>query len=199
MRQGQLASSHRVVELAARDEASDRRFNSNPLAVAPDSGKVAKGWLRYLRVTHHSAIGRAPRNPLGLKIPSPKAFNLKNNPGASTSFRGLVTTDSVKTNGFHLEPPDQGLCVTSNWVLEGVNDAYQLYDSSGHPQYPIAIASNTFYNIPVFTEDGQNQILVSDPKCFHDPVAHRWYATAITYSVPGSPPCLEASRITSAS
>ena len=60
----------------------------------PDTGKVAKGWLRYLRVTHHSAIGRAPRNPLGLKIPSPKAFNLKNNPGASTSFRGLVTTDS---------------------------------------------------------------------------------------------------------
>ena len=54
----------------------------------PDTGKVAKGWLRYLRVTHHSAIGRAPRNPLGLKIPSPKAFNLKNNPGASTSFRG---------------------------------------------------------------------------------------------------------------
>src|SRR3954470_9123160 len=33
MRQGQLALSHRAVELAARDETPDRGFNGNPVAI----------------------------------------------------------------------------------------------------------------------------------------------------------------------
>src|SRR5437879_524 len=48
----------------------------------------------------------------------------------------LVTQESAGTGkyaatGGGLEPPDQALCVGNGYVLEGVNQAFQIYNTKG--------------------------------------------------------------------
>jgi len=81
---------------------------------------------------------------------------------------------------FSLEPPDQGLCVGSGFVLEAVNDALRVYDASGNPLSPTT-ALNQFYKLkpsivrtPLTFGD-----FVSDPKCYFDPADQRWFVTAL--------------------
>jgi hypothetical protein len=74
-----------------------------------------------------------------------------------------------------LEPPDQGLCYSGNKVLEIINAAAMLFDSSGHKLWAEPLALNTFMG-----EDPS--WFMGDPRCFYDPGAKRWYATSFGIS-----------------
>ncbi|TMF31885.1 MAG: hypothetical protein E6I30_11415, partial [Chloroflexi bacterium] len=57
-----------------------------------------------------------------------------------SGFAGLTHKDqrnagtgSYANTQFTLEPPDQGLCVGNGQVLEGVNNAFQVFNTSGTP------------------------------------------------------------------
>ena len=94
--------------------------------------------------------------------------------------RGAGTGPYANTQ-FSLEPPDQGLCVSGGTVLEPVNDALRVFDSSGSAlSAPTAL--NQFFNLkpavvrsnpPVFGD------FVSDPKCYFDPADQRWFVSAL--------------------
>jgi hypothetical protein len=68
--------------------------------------------------------------------------------GVAANFNGISDQDSFAANGFHVTPPDQGLCVgrasalqgagvplavpgSTTVVLEAVNDAWTVYSTSG--------------------------------------------------------------------
>src|SRR5258708_2975779 len=71
---------------------------------------------------------------------------------------------------FHLEPPDQGLCVSSTDVVETVNDALRVFDRAGNPLTP-TIAFAQFYKIPPELQPGPPQVFVSfpfAPRCHFD-------------------------------
>ena len=93
---------------------------------------------------------------------------------------GTVGTD-YENSQFSLEPPDQALCVGNGQVLEGVNNAFRVYGTSGTP-LTAPTAYNEFFGFapevirstpPVFGD------FVSDPRCYFDPDTDRWFMTEL--------------------
>lgn len=90
----------------------------------------------------------------------------------SENFNGVSSRDSAVTNfGAEFEPPDQGLCVGNGFVVEMVNSAYTVYDTSGK-----AIAGPFNVNGPF--EEGLTEF-TSDPRCHYDAATHTWFATIL--------------------
>jgi hypothetical protein len=139
-------------------------------------GKPSKAAQRYLRFRAGLAAQHAG-NSRGLATPKPNAYftlSTSGGPGMIFNRRGIVTTESANANGFDVEPPDQGLCANSSWVLEGVNLAFQLYPANGGaPVFAAPIAMNTFFGLDA-------SWFTSDPKCFFDPGTKLWYASALS-------------------
>jgi hypothetical protein len=81
-------------------------------------------------------------------------------------------------------PPDQGLCVGNNRVMEIVNNALAVYDQSGtRLAGPVALAQ--FFNrkpeiirsTPVVYGD-----FLSDPRCYFDSGTRRWFITETQFA-----------------
>ncbi|HZO72871.1 MAG TPA: hypothetical protein VFB60_11770 [Ktedonobacteraceae bacterium] len=128
--------------------------------------------------------GTAPPNPAGLNVTT-------NNPGFR-GFNGLshfdqrnAGTGAFTNTQFSLEPPDQGLCASNNFVLDTVNTALAVRSTNGTILTgPTPI--NQFFGLapevvrstpPVFGD------FTSDPKCFFDPTTQHWFLTVLHISV----------------
>jgi len=89
--------------------------------------------------------------PVGVPTPAGQSVS---DAGGATGFSGVDHFDQRTADGgnqFSLEPPDQALCVGNGYVVEGVNLAFNVYDTSGSK-----LAGPVAYN-PFFTR--------SDPQC----------------------------------
>jgi len=103
------------------------------------------------------------------------------------SFDGLNHRQNRRASGgnqFSLEPPDQGVCASSGYVLETVNDVMRVFDTNGTPLgRPTAL--NAFYHYA----PAINRIthvrgpFVTDPSCYFDPETQRWFHTVLTIDV----------------
>ena len=101
-------------------------------------------------------------------------------------------------NQFSLEPPDQGLCAGNGYVLEVVNDALNIFDTSGNSVLPDntatnivagfprnvnhAIDLNSFYGYPpaINRSTGVRGPEVTDPSCIYDAQTQRWFVVVFT-------------------
>ena len=118
-------------------------------------------------------------NPAGRQVTS-------SNPGA-TGFEGLSHADQrnvgagIYTNTqFSLEPPDQGLCVGGDYVMESVNNALAVYSKSGKVLSG-PTPNSQFYNLApeINRVTGVAGPFISDPKCLYDTQTNRWYMTEL--------------------
>lgn len=127
--------------------------------------------------------GTAPPNPSGKHVTT-------NNPGFK-GFNGISHADQrnagtgIFTNTqFSLEPPDQGLCVSSKFVLDTVNTAMEVHSPSGTLlSGPTAL--NQFFGLAPEV-DRVNVVFgdfTSDPKCYFDPATQRWFLTILQADV----------------
>ena len=100
------------------------------------------------------------------------------------NFNGVSFADQRTADGgnqWSLEPPDQGLCVGNGYVLEAVNLAFQIYNTSG------AAVSGVEALNPFFVGDHAIQrttppvygMFLSDPKCYYDPADGRFFFTTL--------------------
>jgi len=106
-------------------------------------------------------------------------------PGLTHFDQRFAGTGAYTNTQFSLEPPDQGLCVGHGFVMEAVNNALAVYDSSGKLlSGPTALSQ--FFQLqpeiirsspPVF---GQ---FISDPRCYFDPETRRWLVTEVELDV----------------
>jgi hypothetical protein len=88
------------------------------------------------------------------------------------NFNGVSSLDSELTNyRLRFEPPDQGLCEGNGFVLEAVNSAYRIYDTTGHT------IEGPFNINDLFNEGGQE--FTSDPRCHYDPATNTWFAAIL--------------------
>jgi hypothetical protein len=152
-------------------------------ATAKDSG-VAHQFSRDPRMNR---AGQA------LRPPSPPGTPVVRNPGAATGFNGLSHLDQrnagtgiyVNTQ-FSLEPPDQGLCVGNGFVVEPINTAFAVYSEGGR-QLTAPTALNQFYLRSPEIDRTTNTVgdFLSDPKCYWDPVGHRFIQTILEMDAPG--------------
>jgi hypothetical protein len=174
---------------------------SSPLpSAAPLAGPRSALTHRDTGTAHvlaHHASRTAGRNAPALQPPSPPGTPVVGNPGAATGFNGLSHADQrlagtgkYTNTQFSLEPPDQGLCVGNGFVVEPINDAFRVYDSRGNA-LTATTALNQFYlrspavirNTPP-TPSVVGDFL-SDPKCYFDPVGHRFIQTILEMDAPG--------------
>jgi hypothetical protein len=140
-------------------------------------------------------LSRDPRmnKAATLQPPSPRGTPVVNSPGGATGFNGLTHADQrnagtgiYANTQFSLEPPDQGLCVGHGFVLESVNLALAVYNENG-TRLTAPTALNQFYkrSPAIDRVTGVAGDFLSDPKCYWDPVGHRFIQTILEVDAPG--------------
>ncbi len=163
-----------------------------PRTVAATPGHAATA--RDSGVAHQfSRDPRMNRASQALQPPSPPGIPVVRTPGAATGFNGLSHADQrnagtgvyVNTQ-FSLEPPDQGLCVGNGFVVEPINLAFAVYSERGR-QLTAPTALNQFYKRSPAIDRATNTPgdFLSDPKCYWDPVGHRFIQTVLEMDAPG--------------
>src|SRR5438034_7190499 len=89
------------------------------------------------------------------------------------SFRGFTGLTHLQQrtarngNQFSTEPPDQGLAVGNGFVLEAVNSALNVYDTSGVQQLAHPLALSEFFGLPpgINRTTGVNGVFPGDVSC----------------------------------
>jgi hypothetical protein len=103
-------------------------------------------------------------------------------------FEGEDIQDTVFTNGFEVEPPDQGLCggtvAGTTYLFESVNLSIALYDTTTSKLTPSVDLNSFFDQAPAFDPDTEKfGPFLSDPKCYFDVDTKRWYHTILMLGV----------------
>jgi hypothetical protein len=128
----------------------------------------------------------------------PKA---KSDPTFKTGFEGLDLYQQRYARGgnqYTVEPPDQGLCVGNGYVVEAVNDVFNVYDEAGSSLLPDntatnivsglprdvdhAVDLNSFYGYPpaIDRTTGVAGEFVTDPSCLYDAATNRFFVAVLT-------------------
>ncbi len=135
----------------------------------------------------------------------------KSNPTFNFGFEGLNHYQQRYSRGgnqFSVEPPDQGMCVGNGFVVEVVNDVFNVYSAAtgasvlpdntatnivaGFPRnVNHAIDLNSFYGYPpaINRTTGVRGQFVTDPSCLYDAQTQRFFVVALTLDPQVSGPC----------
>lgn len=144
-------------------------------AASPQSSSAS---LAPLRLAPHSAgLGStAPSAPTPTAPPVVRGNGVEptgHGSDLNANFTGLKAFDNGAFGNGFVEPPDQGLCVSSLQVLEVVNNVVALYNRSGSLiAGPVNLAS-------FFAEN----VFISDPRCYFDPTTSAWFFTVTAIDV----------------
>jgi hypothetical protein len=135
----------------------------------------------------------------------------KSNPTFNFGFEGLNHYQQRYSRGgnqFSVEPPDQGMCVGNGYVVEAVNDVFNVFSAStgasllpdntatnivaGFPRnVNHAIDLNSFYGYTaaINRTTGVRGEFVTDPSCIYDAQTQRFFVVVLSLDsqVPG--PC----------
>src|SRR5204862_630316 len=129
----------------------------------------------------------------------------KSNPSFNFGFEGLNHYQQRYSRGgnqFSVEPPDQGMCVGNGYVVEAVNDVFNVYSQatgasvlpdntatnivSGFPRnVNHAVDLNSFYGYPpaINRTTGVRGPFVTDPTCIYDAATQRFFVVVLTLEV----------------
>jgi hypothetical protein len=130
----------------------------------------------------------------------------KSNPTFVMGFEGLNHYQQRYSRGgnqFSVEPPDQGMCVGNGYVVEVVNDVFNVYSAStgqsvlpdntatnvvsGHPRnVNHAVDLNSFFGYApaINRSTGVRGQFVTDPSCLYDAATQRFFLDALTLEAP---------------
>jgi hypothetical protein len=136
----------------------------------------------------------------------------KSNPTFNFGFEGLNHYQQRYSRGgnqFSVEPPDQGMCVGNGYVVEAVNDVFNVFSAStgasalpdntatnvvsGHPRnVNHAVDLNSFYGYSPAIDRAHGNVrgeFVTDPSCIYDAQTQRFFVVVLSLDsqVPG--PC----------
>jgi len=101
---------------------------------------------------------------------------------ASNTFGllGLTHYDQRNANGgnqFSVEPPNPSIAVGNHMVLEGVNNAVQVYTNNGVPLLPAVLSSNQVFGAleAINRTTGVNGVFPTDMRVFFDQTIDRFF------------------------
>jgi len=126
----------------------------------------------------------------------------KSNPTFNFGFEGLNHYQQRYSRGgnqFSVEPPDQGMCAGNGYVVEAVNDVFNVYSAAtgasalpdntstnivaGFPRnVNHTIDLNSFYGYApaINRTTGVRGPFVTDPSCLYDAATQRFFVVALT-------------------
>jgi hypothetical protein len=187
-----LALNHKSA--AAAPAVSSRYANltvvGDSTLSGPTAGTVGKGnQVRPEKDLSPQVPNKNAKNlpPPPTKNPNPAGRGVTVINQSEFGFNGLSHADQrnagtgqyVNTQ-FSLEPPDQGLCVGRDTVVEAVNNALAVYSTKGKLLAGPTALSQFFQFAP---EINRNTNVfgpfISDPKCLYDYQTQRWFLTEL--------------------
>ena len=146
-------------------------------------------------------VNRSNSNGTGNGVSVNSGKKAKSNPQFNTGFEGLNHYQQRYARGgnqFSVEPPDQGLCVGNGYVVEVVNDVFNVYNPSGQSLLPDNTATNIVAGFPrnvnhavdlnsffgyapaINRSTGVRGPFVTDPSCLYDTATQRFFLEALT-------------------
>jgi len=162
-------------------------LNGSPRLFASQTQEFPKNLPKRLRPAISQPKSSSPLgaiHPLALAAVHPLAavamqFLSTALESANTQFNGLTHLDQRNANNgnqFSVEPPSPNIAVANGFVLEGVNNAIQIYDTSGNPLLPQAISTNQLFGLPpaIDRNTGANGPYPTDMRVFFDSDIQRW-------------------------
>ena len=145
---------------------------------------------------------RPPHPPLSMRFLASRGAtplaavqtSLAVNPATSAlNFLGLTHADQRNANNgnqFSVEPPNPDIAAGKGYVLEGVNNAIQVYSSSGTPLLPAVLSTNQLFGVSpaIDRNTGINGVFPTDMRVFYDPGIDRWFVLqrAQDYDIAGN-------------
>jgi len=101
-------------------------------------------------------------------------------PTSSFGFMGITHYDERNAYGgnqFSIEPPSQGLAVANGFVVEGVNNAFQVYNTSGQPQLAAVLSTNQVFGLAPSINRTTNVrgVYPTDVRVFYDQTLNRFF------------------------
>lgn len=96
-------------------------------------------------------------------------------PVLTTSFQGMADANSIcPPNG--CRAPDQALAVSPNWVLQGVNTSFAVYNTAGVMQAGWPKNAQSFFGVPNPPNNCASLPYLIDVRAFYDPNDGRFWA-----------------------
>lgn len=97
----------------------------------------------------------------------------------TTGFNALSQMDQKDSDGgdqFTVEPANASVAVGNGYVLEGVNDAIEVFNTSGSPALPIIISANQLFGLePQLYDNGINGPFLTDMRVYYDSGTNLWF------------------------
>lgn len=142
----------------------------------PDADRIVNRQIPGSQSAAHVPAAQVPR-------PAPLAIASANGGFAGVTFHNQ-RRDADNGNQWSLEPPDQGLCVGNGHVIDAVNDAFAVYDTSGARQGGFESLNQFFTNDhAIIRPSGPYGTFLSDPKCYFDQDSGRFFFTILTIAI----------------
>jgi hypothetical protein len=123
--------------------------------------------------------GGFPRNAASKVLSGASQQSGNENQGAATSIKGLNAHDLAATHGFVAEPPDQGLCANSKYVIEMVNLNLKIFNSNLEALSGPIVLETFFGDNLAFGAAGGDLTVQGDPRCIWDAGSGRWYLSQL--------------------
>ena len=172
---------------ANNSDFSKREFR--PLMDSAVSQGTYQGSIVNRSLSHED--GRAEEHGAGAAERSHAEMGLEHDFGIG--FEGLNFFQQRYANGgnqFSVEPPDQALCVGNGYVVESVNDVFNVYDVTGQSllqpnNVSGAVDLNSFFGYPAAFDRSTGVVgpEVTDPSCLYDSATHRFFLVVLTLEV----------------
>src|SRR5579884_992091 len=137
--------------------------------LGPEFKVQPQGLLRPPLTSRVSVLSTPQAQPLSV-----------NSTFSGTAFNGITHADQRNANHgnqFSVEPPNASIAVGHGYVLEGVNNAIQVYTVSGTPLLTTTISSNQLFGVSAAIDrnTGINGVFPTDMRVFYDPGIDRWF------------------------
>jgi hypothetical protein len=101
-----------------------------------------------------------------------------NQGAAFNSFAGIQSSAAV-CPPVGCNPPDMAVAASPNWVFQGVNTAFAVFDTHGNMQPGYPVFWGDFFGVPNPGACGGDLPFLSDPRTIYDPNDNRFVAAAL--------------------
>ncbi len=129
-------------------------------------------------ITRNSAGSSATLSPpTNFTVASPTNSKPGGSSSGTSGFAGITGAQQASANSaYDLEPPDQGLCSNGTYVMEVVNNAFEIYNVKNGGLAVPPTATTSLFGVP--SENAGS--FLSDPHCYYDAASGRWFVVELS-------------------
>ena len=129
-------------------------------------------------ITRNSAGSTATLSPpTNFTVASPSKSKSGGGSTNTSGFAGITGAQQAAANSaYDLEPPDQGLCSNGAYVMEVVNNAFEVYSAGNGRLVVPPTATTSLFGVP--SENAGS--FLSDPHCYFDAASNRWFVVELS-------------------